>query len=190
MSNEKDLVPSFALVTERLILREWQDKDRPALAAILGDAHVRRFYPSVATRELVDAQIDNAIEKTAENGFHFGAAELKADGTLVGLIGLGVIPDDTRAAIPGAPRVEIGWQFDKAFWGQGLAPEGARAWLAHGWAIGLKEIVAFTAAVNEPSRRVMEKIGMVRDAGGDFDHPRIEDGHVLKPHVLYRMKRP
>jgi hypothetical protein len=31
---------------------------------------------------------------------------------------------------------------------------------------------------------------MSRDAGGDFDHPRIEEGHPLRRHVLYRIGAP
>jgi hypothetical protein len=36
----------------------------------------------------------------------------------------------------------------------------------------------------------MERLGMTRDAGGDFDHPRIEEGHPLRRHVLYRIGAP
>ena len=38
--------------------------------------------------------------------------------------------------------------------------------------------------------RVMERLGMLRDEAGDFDHPRIEAGHPLRRHVLYRRARP
>lgn len=179
------------LETARLVLRPWEDRDRAPLARILGDAHVRRFYPSVATPEETNAQVDGSIAKAAANGFHFQAAELKATGALIGLIGIGVIPDDLRAIIRGNPRVEIGWQLDKAVWGQGLAPEGALAWLGHAWnTLDLNEVVAFTATVNLPSQRVMEKIGMHRDAADDFEHPRLAPDHVLRPHVLFRIANP
>lgn len=175
--------------TDRLILRPWQDSDRPSLAAVLGNPEVRRFYPTTLTREQSDAVLDFALARQAEVGFHFGAAELKSTGQFVGLIGLGYIPDDTRAAIPGNPEVEIGWQFDRRFWGQGLAPEGARALLAHGFRhFPLTEIVAFTFSGNLPSQRVMEKAGMVRDPSADFAHPRLAPGHPLRPHVVYRAR--
>lgn len=174
--------------TERLILRSWEDRDRAPLAAILADPEVRRFYPTTLTPEQTSAQIDFSIEKAAAVGFHFGAAELRSTGQFVGLIGLGYIPDETRAAIRGQPAVEIGWQFDKAFWGQGLAPEGARAWLAHGFeTLGLPEIVAFTYEGNLPSQRVMLKIGMTRDLDSNFQHPKLAPGHPLRPHVVYRI---
>lgn len=178
------------LETERLILRSWEERDRAPLATVLGDPEVRRFYPTVLTPEQAGAQLDFALARQTEVGFHFGAAELKATGQFVGLIGLGRIPDDARAAMHGHPEFEIGWQFDKTVWGQGLAPEGARAWLDYGFdTLGLAEIVAFTFRDNIPSQRVMQKIGMVRDPAGDFEHPRIAAGHPLRPHVLYRISR-
>ena len=179
------------LTTERLILRPWQDRDRAPLAAILGDPVVRRFYPAIATPAETSAQIDAAIEKTANNGFHFAAAELRASGELAGLIGIGVIPDFLREVIPGRPRVEIGWQLKTSVWGQSLAPEGARAWLEYAFAeLGLDEIVAFTANLNLPSQRVMQKLGMHRNPDDDFDHPNLPVGHRLRRHVLYRIASP
>jgi len=179
------------LETERLVLRSWESRDHAALAAVLGDPEVRRFYPSTATPEQTKAQLEFSIAKQSATGFHFGAAELQSTGQFVGLVGLGYIPDETRAAIRGEPAVEIGWQLDKAFWGRGFAPEGARAWLDYGFAtLRLPEIVAFTFAGNLPSQRVMEKIGMGRDAAADFEHPRLAPGHPLRPHVVYRIANP
>lgn len=176
--------------TERLVLRSWEERDRSPLAAVLGDPEVRRFYPTVLTPEQAGAQLDFSLARQQEVGFHFGAAELKSTGRFVGFIGLGHIPDDERAAMKGNPVIEVGWQFDKSVWGQGLAPEGARAWLDYGFAtLGLPEIVAFTFEGNLPSQRVMEKIGMTRDPAADFEHPRLAPGHPLRPHVLYRIAR-
>lgn len=176
--------------TDRLILRPWEDRDRPELKRILGDATVRRYYPTVATPVEVDGYITNSIAAAERDGFHFQAVEHKQDGALVGLLGMGRLSDLMRATIAGG-EVEIGWQFDSKYWGQGLAPEAALAWLDYGWAdLKLPEVVAFTAAINVPSQRVMEKIGMVRNPADDFDHPRVEAGHVLRPHVVYRIGNP
>jgi RimJ/RimL family protein N-acetyltransferase len=178
------------LETPRLILRPWEDRDRAPLANILGDPEVRRFYPAVLTPEQTGAQIDASIALAAEHGFHFQAAELSDTGELAGVIGLGMIPADTRAVLNDHPAVEIGWQFDKRFWGQGLAPEGARAWLDAGFGtLGLDEIVAFTYRGNLPSQRVMQKLDMTRDEADDFDHPKLAADHKLRPHVLYRIGR-
>jgi ribosomal-protein-alanine N-acetyltransferase len=87
--------------------------------------------------------------------------------------------------------VEVGWRFRPQFWGRGYATEAARLALDYGFnTLQLPEIVSFTAMGNQRSRRVMERIGMQRDFAGDFAHPRIPEGHPLRSHVLYRLKRP
>ena len=55
--------------------------------------------------------------------------------------------------------------------------------------LDLEEIVSFTVAENVRSRRVMERLGMVRDPGGDFAHPALPADHPLSRHVLYRLPR-
>src|SRR5690606_9898686 len=77
------------LETARLILRPWEDRDREPLARIMSDPQVRRFYPRLLTPEETSAEMDAARTKAAAAGFHFQAAEAKADGSLVGLLGLG-----------------------------------------------------------------------------------------------------
>jgi RimJ/RimL family protein N-acetyltransferase len=152
---------------------------------------VKRFYPGVLTPAETSAQIDTAVARAASDGFGFYAAELKQTGQLAGWLGLSRIGEPTRSAIRGPSDVEIGWQFDKALWGRGLAPEGARAWLDYGFGtLGLPEIIAFTYRGNAPSRRVMDKLRMRYDAASDFEHPRLAEGHPLRPHVVYRINPP
>jgi len=50
-------------------------------------------------------------------------------------------------------------------------------------------VVSFTTTTNLPSQRVMQRIGMTHDEPGDFDHPRIPEGHRLRRHVFYRIDR-
>ena len=86
------------------------------------------------------------------------------------------------------PCVEIGYRLRTEFWGRGLATEGGRAVLRHGFEhLKLDEIVAFTIPANKRSRRVMDKIGLV--FSGEFDHPLIAAGHPMRRHVLYRISR-
>ena len=90
---------------------------------------------------------------------------------------------------PFTPCVEIGWRLSASHWGRGLATEGAREVLRYAFEeLGLEEVVSFTVPDNLRSRRVMEKLGMVRDPGEDFDHPKLPQGHVLQRHVLYRIR--
>ena len=45
-----------------------------------------------------------------------------------------------------------------------------------------------TAVLNEPSQAVMRRLGMTLYA--HFQHPRIDPGHPIRPHVLFRLPRP
>ncbi len=172
------------LETPRLILRPWKDSDLEPMAALNADSQVMEFFPNVMTREETAAMIERIKARYASDGFCFWAADEKETGNFIGFIGLG------RPSIEAhfIPCVEIGWRLAHAYWGKGYAPEGAQAVLKDGFErINLDEIVAMTSAINAKSIRVMEKISMHRDAKDDFMHPIFEDGHHLKPHVLYRI---
>lgn len=172
------------LTTERLLLRQWRDSDREPFAAMNADHQVMRFFEQPRTRAESDATAERLAAHIDRHGFGFWAAELQNTGQFIGFVGMENVTSD----MPFAPAVEIGWRLDSQVWGQGLAPEGARACLAFAFArLGLDEVVSFTAASNVPSMRVMEKIGMVRDKGRDFDHPHVSETSPLKPHVFYRI---
>jgi RimJ/RimL family protein N-acetyltransferase len=88
------------------------------------------------------------------------------------------------------PCTEVGWRLGPHWWGRGYATEGARAALEFGFReLNLDEVVSFAAETNVPSRRVMERIGMIRNPIDDFDHPDLPAGHTLRRHVLYRKRR-
>jgi RimJ/RimL family protein N-acetyltransferase len=55
--------------------------------------------------------------------------------------------------------------------------------------LALEEIVSFTAASNDRSRRVMERLGMQHYENQDFCHPALPRTHPLARHVLYRLAR-
>lgn len=108
--------------------------------------------------------------------------EVPSQAPFIGFIGLAV----PAFEVSFTPCVEIGWRLARPWWGQGLATEGAQAALAYGFEhLKLPEIVSFTVPGNRSSRRVMEKLGMHYTE--DFEHPRIEAGHPLRRHVLYRL---
>lgn len=169
--------------TERLRLRPWRESDREPFARLNADPHVMRYFPAPLSPPESDTMADLIEAQMAARGFTLYAAELRETGAFIGFIGLSVPSFEAHFT----PCVEIGWRLAADWWNRGLATEGARAVLRHGFdALRLDEVVAMTAAVNLPSRRVMEKLGMTYDAADDFDHPRISPGHPLRPHVLYR----
>jgi RimJ/RimL family protein N-acetyltransferase len=188
MTTERWLsLPTFAqpleLHTRRCVLRQWKDSDLPPWAAMNADAQVRRYFPGIASEEQARGEAERCRDAIAQRGWGMWALEVPGMLPFAGFVGLNVPHYDA----PWVPAVEIGWRLSSAAWGQGLATEAAQAALGFGFArLGLREIVAITVPTNAPSRRVMDRLGMVHDADGDFDHPRVESGHPLQRHVLYR----
>lgn len=173
--------------TERLILRSYREEDREALAEINGHPGVGRWLGGVLTREQSDAWMDRVTAHIARHGFGFFAAERKADGRLVGAIGLMIL----GKGIPGAGGIELGWRLHPEAHGSGLATEGAAA--CRDWAfseLGIETVLAITAETNVRSQAVMTRIGMVRDPAKDFDHPKLATDHPLLRHVFFAMTRP
>jgi len=83
-----------------------------------------------------------------------------------------------------------GWRLKRSAWRQGYASKAARAGFRFGFETkGYDEIVAFTVPDNISSQKVMTRIGMMRDKGADFPHPKLPDGHSFKWHVLYRLAK-
>lgn len=170
--------------TARLLLRPWREEDKAPFAAMNGDPCVMRYFPSVLTRDESDAMVDTARARAAADGICFQPVIEKAGGSFIGFVGL----NRPRHPLPFLPCIEIGWRLARSAWGQGYASEAAQAWLRFGFETqGLDEIVSFTAVLNAPSRRVMERIGMRRDTAADFAHPAIDGASPLSPHVLYRL---
>jgi RimJ/RimL family protein N-acetyltransferase len=173
--------------TERLLLRRWREGDLDPFAALNADPVVmEHFHHGVRTRAET-ADFMNRIEQEFEQrGFGLFAVEVPGVAPFVGFVGLHAATFEA----PFTPAVEVGWRLARAHWGRGYATEAARAAVAFGFdRVGLEEIVSFTSVGNLRSQRVMQRIGMMRDADGDFDHPAVPTGHPIRPHVLYRIRR-
>jgi RimJ/RimL family protein N-acetyltransferase len=174
------------MLTQRLLLREWRESDRPPFAALNGDPRVMQFMPGALSREESDLLADRIQDHFTERGFGPYAAELRTTGEFIGFIGLSVPGFQAKFT----PCVEIGWRLAFQHWNRGLATEGARKVLYYGFeALMFNEIFSFTVPSNVRSRRVMENIGMAHDPASNFDHPSLPEGHSLRRHVLYRLSR-
>jgi ribosomal-protein-alanine N-acetyltransferase len=177
--------PETIIRTERLILRRWQKSDYQPFAEMNADPRVMEFFPALMTREESDNSIDRIEAAFIQRGFGLCAVELKSDHRFLGFIGLSV--PDFEAVF--TPCVEIGWRLAAHAWGKGFVTEGAAAMVAYAFnKLKLESIVSFTSEQNIRSRRVMERIGMTFDPAESFDHPNLPEGHLLRRHVLYRLR--
>lgn len=143
------------------------------------------YFPSTLTSEETEVLLRSAYDHIATFGWGKWAAVLKDTGEFIGRIGL----EEINFPTPFSPNIELGYRLASKYWGRDYATEGAKAALAYGFKhLGLTEIVAFTPVQNLRSQAVMSRIGMHRDTKDDFNHPKMPEGHILKRHVLYRLK--
>ena len=176
-----------SLPTPRLLVRPWQDADKPAYAALNADPEVMEHFPSTLTAGQSDEMVERLVARWGEVGFGGWAVERLDTGEVAGTVMLSSPSWDGWFT----PCVEIGWRFAKQQWGHGFATEAAHAvadWAFANVDLPNDELVSFTTVQNERSRRVMEKLGFTHDPADDFDHPLLE-GWVGSRHVLYRMSR-
>jgi ribosomal-protein-alanine N-acetyltransferase len=175
------------ITTERLLLREWREDDKPGYAELNSDPIVMEHFPSTLTPTQSDEMVDRMAAAWHDRGYGLWAVEVRETGSFIGFVGLS--SPSWEASF--TPCVEVGWRLSRAAWGHGFAPEAAVAslrWGFHELDLPRDEIVSFTTVANERSRRVMEKLGMHRDPADDFDHPLLADW-AGRRHVLYRLSR-
>jgi RimJ/RimL family protein N-acetyltransferase len=175
------------VATSRLVLRPFNDMDRTAFFELNTHPQVVELLGSSSGRAESDAMINRFSDEMTREGWGFWAVEVAGGAPFIGMVGL----HRMAPSMPIAPGIEIGWRLHPDHWSHGYATEAAKASLAYGFdQAGLNEIVAFTTTVNARSQSVMQRIGMERDVGGDFDHPLLPVGSPLRRHVLYRITSP
>ena len=175
-----------SLFTNRLKLAVFSQSHVSELVRLNADPEVMRYFPATLSSEESAALLQRIIEHQRINEYSLFALHLKESDAFVGWCGLMRVPFSAHFT----PAVEIGWRLNKIFWGKGLAPEAAKSVLRFGFLeLGLSEIVSFTAELNQPSIRVMQKIWMKCNPEDTFDHPKLPVNHPLQRHILYRSQK-
>ena len=172
-----------SLFTSRLKLTVFSQSHLSELVQLNADPEVMRYFPATLSFEESATLLQRIIEHQRINEYSLFAIHLKESDAFVGWCGLMKVPFPAHFT----PAVEVGWRLNKIFWGKGLAPEAAKSVLRFGFLdLGLSEIVSFTAELNQPSIRVMQKIWMKCNPEDTFDHPKLPVNHPLQRHILYR----
>lgn len=141
------------LHTERLVLREFRNDDLDAYSAMCGDAETMQFLGNVALdRDDTWRMMATFAGHWLLRGYGNWAVEEKATGACIGRLGLWY-PE-------GWPGLEVGWMISRDRWGQGYAPEGARAAVTYAYDIvGTDQLITIIHPRNDKSIRVAEKLG-------------------------------
>lgn len=182
----KRVVPPARLETERLVLRQWRQKDYAPYAAMNADREVNAFFAMASGKRESEAVAAYFHAMIAWRGWGIWAVERKADGVFIGSAGLHV----PRVRLPFSPCVGLGWRLARAFWGKGYATEAAARAMRFGFEVlALPEVVAFASVENIRSAAVMRRLGMETDPAWNFGYPGRQKDNPLYWYCLYRMRR-
>jgi RimJ/RimL family protein N-acetyltransferase len=144
------------LETDRLILRRLAVEDAEFILRLLNEPSFLRFIGDKGVRTIDDARdyIRNGPVNSYERfGFGLYLTELKTTHVPIGICGL--LKRDSLE------NVDVGFAFLPEFWKQGYAFESAAAVMAYGRnTLGLHRIVAITSPGNDPSIKVLVKLGL------------------------------
>lgn len=144
------------LETPRLILREMSQKDYPALAAILQDEQTMYAYEGAFNALETQSWLEKQLARYQADGFGLWAVVIKDSGLMIGQAGI------TWQDIDGARVPEVGYLFNRAYWGKGYAAEAAIACKEYAFGkLGFQEVHSIIRDNNIPSINVAIRNGML-----------------------------
>ena len=153
---------SWPLRTERLSIRRAEESDAAAFQGYRLRPEVSDWLPRLST------DLANVEERFREEEFRKRTFMIEMDGQVVGDLYLSLSDAWAQAEVQDRTvdaQAEIGWALDPAYQGRGLALEAARRLMALCFEeLGVHRVIAVCFADNETSWRLMEKLGMRREA--------------------------
>jgi len=170
----------MVLETSRLWLREMQQADYSALCKILQDEDVMYAYEGVFSDAEVQEWLDKQIRNYKELSFGLWAVMLKGTDNMIGQCGL------TMQNYSDKQILEVGYLFQKSFWGKGYATEAAVACRDYAFEkLDATEVFSIIRDTNIASQNVAKRNGMAI-VDTFIKHYRGID----MPHFLFSIKCP
>ncbi len=170
--------PPREICTERLLLRPFRLTDVDDVFAYVSDPEWSLYLPQVPfpyERRNAEEFVARIVPADWEPSF-----ALEYEGHVIGSVEVQVNERSRRA--------ELGYSVARKHWGKGFVTEAVRAVIEHvSRYLEVDRIVATTAAPNEGSWRVMEKLGMERE--GYLRKQRLHRGGVRVDEVRYGLLR-
>ncbi len=137
--------------TDRLILRRYKEDDLQDLFEYLSDMEVVKYEPYKPLT--FDETKENLAWRIGTD--EMAAVELKNSHKMIGNVYLG--KRDFEA-------LEIGYVFNRNYWGQGYAAESCRALIQQAFSNGIHRIFAECDPRNESSWKLLEALEFQREA--------------------------
>jgi RimJ/RimL family protein N-acetyltransferase len=172
--------------TERLRLREWDERDERTFYEIMNTPAVMRWLGGVQTPGVWRNAFERLRSYQRDWGHTFWIVERKSDQQLLGFCGLKRINAPGAGAIRG--EFEVGWRLREDAWGQGIAKEAAVASIDLAFErFGARHVIALTVPGNAASQGLMKRLGMTRREDLDFVDQRFPADSEVNPAIVYRI---
>lgn len=166
--------------TERLLLRRWGSADFPVYKELITDPEAMIPAGMKPAETLERASTMFAKDRRNENCF---AVTLRDTGEVIGRI---KFQTDLRRFH--VKSLSVCYEFRKAYWGFGYAPEALCAMIVRGFEKEKLDVIGISHyAVNERSRRVIEKCGFQYE-GTVHRSCRRPDGEIMDDVCYYLLK--
>lgn len=137
-------------------MRPIQLDDLNALAAIWADSEVTRFLPSRGvpiSRDNTANSLRSFVQHWQQRDFGIWAVIENSSANAIGYCGLRYLNE--------LDEVEVLYGLAKAYWGQGITTQAAKAAISYGFnVVKLDKIIAMVLPDNIASTRVIEKAGL------------------------------
>ena len=168
---------TLPITTERLVLRRYTHDDAQDVLEFASQPSVAKVTSAniEATEEGIRRYIDlqTSYQPFEKDKVFDLAIERKEDGKVIGLLTL-VCRDHRKGT--------IGWALGVEYRGQGYATEAAKALMGYGFrSLGLHRVQADTSSGNPDSWRLMERLGMRREA--ELREAVYEEGEWLDTYI-------
>lgn len=158
MTSALDVV-DWPVRTERLVLRRMAEGDVAKIFAYRSQPQVAEWIGGLAT------DVDSLAERFGEGA---DAVMVERDGRLIGDLMVKVQDGYAQrevSELAAASEAELGWTFDPAHQGRGFATEAIGELFRICFDdLGIRRVIAICFTANEPSWRLMERLGMRREA--------------------------
>lgn len=178
------------LRTERILLTPLADTHLPFEVELDSDPEVMRYLGDGRPRTRGEVEAQHRLRLAAAGpvpglGFWVGLV----DGRFVGWWILQ--PPERPDQGPASRQAELGYRLLRQYWRRGLASEGARELIRHGFEdLGLERIFAETMAVNTSSRATMAAVGLhhVRTFHLEWEQPIAGSEHGEVEYAITRQQ--
>ena len=168
------------LLTERLILRPFEESDLDAYTDLLTTPEVRRSLrlPETVSRREVWSGMAQWRGQWELRGSGQFALEDRSSGRFVGRAGL------HRPEVDDWPGLEVGWALHPDAWGCGYATEAGAASLAYAFEVmGEAEVFSVILPDNHRSQAVARRLGLT------LIEDRVLSTYPAEPHGIWQVGR-